>query len=150
MIIRKYGDPILRKRAASISRITSVHKLLAKEMLQVIEKENAAGLAAPQVGASVQLIVVKLDKKFIVMINPYVFNASKELAVLEEGCLSIPDRKINVSRPSSIDINYIDLNGRSKSLHIGGINTHIVLHEIDHLQGRLILDYEIINSNSVS
>lgn len=142
MKIRLYGDPILRKTAAPIQRITGPLRVFAEEMVKTATELNAEGLAAPQVGLSSSLIVVRINDAYVIMYNPFIFYASAETTSLEEGCLSIPDKTVNVHRPKSIDVGYIDSRGRKQSIHAEGVEAHKIMHEIDHLFGKLIIDYE--------
>lgn len=148
--IRYYGDPILRKKCRKIEEITPQIRALAADMIETCDANNGIGLAAPQVGVDLALFVVRnyIDEESgkvtlsepQVYINPQISFVSKESCVEEEGCLSIPGIRGKVSRPVSIIIEAIDLEGRAFREEISGYNARVRLHENDHLNGVLYVD----------
>ncbi len=142
--IRIYGDPILRKKAQSISEFDEELKAFAIQMKNDMYESEGIGLAAPQVGKSVRLVVVDVtagEQEPYVMINPDIFYFSEEKDNYDEGCLSIPDITLTVTRPSIISVRAQDENGDEYTLeNIDGLFARAVQHEIDHLDGMLFGD----------
>jgi peptide deformylase len=104
------------------------------------------GLAAPQVGVSRRLVVLDVSEKDgeknpIVMVNPEIIRFGEERRSYEEGCLSIPDVKVEIERPASLTVRFLDRDGQSRELMAEGLLATAIQHEIDHLDGRLIIDY---------
>jgi peptide deformylase len=145
--ILTYGNPVLRKRAKPVSAISPGLKRLADDMLDSMYASNGVGLAAPQVGDSVRLIVVDVsgseeerEKKPLVLFNPVILSARGE-AVAEEGCLSVPDVWADVARPEIITVRALDREGKSFELKdVDGLLARCIQHEIDHLEGVLFVD----------
>ena len=108
---------------------------------------NGIGLAAPQVGVNLRIIVVQLMNvgKLVgpvqEMINPVIQSTSEDLVEYEEGCLSIPGEYIKLERPRSINVKFQTLNGKYKKWFLRGLEARVVQHEIDHLDGILMVDY---------
>ncbi|MCD4655057.1 peptide deformylase [bacterium] len=145
MEIKTYGDSILRKKARHIGSITSETRKLAFNMLETMEKAPGIGLAAPQVGVSVRLIIVtfgleieRLEAR--VFINPEILWHNDEVEKCEEGCLSVPDVTGIVSRWTKIGIRVTDLDGNISEEEIDGWAARIFQHEFDHLEGVLFID----------
>lgn len=139
-------DPVLRKVAAPIDRVDADVRRLADDMLETMYAAPGIGLAAPQVGVSRRLIVTDTspdkDKPTpLVMINPRILRLGPETDVHEEGCLSIPDVKVDVERPTTLTVHFVDRDGREQEMAVDGLLATAVQHEIDHLDGRLIIDY---------
>jgi peptide deformylase len=148
--IRYYGDKILREKAKPIEVITEEIRTLARDMIETMDKSNGIGLAAPQVGHSIRLFVVR---NYIeapnaqltlsaphVYINPKLSNPSLKKVEDTEGCLSIPGIRGEVERPLKITIEALDLNGNPFIEHLEGINARVRMHENDHLNGVLFID----------
>ena len=152
-----YGDPILKQRAKKIRSSSKDFEILLKNMWETMYAANGVGLAAPQVGKSLRLFIVdgspfsveaslteyeknelKVFKK--VFINPKILQKSDDLENFNEGCLSIPDVRGDVNRPSSIKIKYQNQYFREITEHISGLPSRIVQHEYDHLEGILFID----------
>jgi peptide deformylase len=146
--INIYGSPILRKKAEPVKEITPELVKLSDDMLETMYKANGVGLAAPQVGKSIRLVVIDLSKeeeerKPIVLFNPEVVPEEGEnpAEIGEEGCLSVPDIWANVSRPSRVRITYTNEKGEMIELkNITGKFARCALHEQDHLNGILFTD----------
>jgi peptide deformylase len=140
-----YGSAVLRKKADPIAEITPALQSLADEMLEAMYRENGIGLAAPQVGRSVRLIVVDVaaegeERKPMVLFNPEIITKNGE-AVAEEGCLSVPGVWADVKRPESVSVTALDRNGQAIRLeNISGMLARCIQHEIDHLDGVLFVD----------
>lgn len=143
--IRIYGDPVLRKVAEPIEEITDEVRQLAEDMLETMYANDGIGLAANQVGVLKQLFVMdmQLEKDNpgpMVFINPVIRNP-KGTEVMEEGCLSIPGIRGDVKRAREIDFEALTLDGEKVTLHADGLLARVMLHETDHLFGRLFVDY---------
>lgn len=139
------GDRVLRQPAKRISKIDNEIRQLVREMLQTMYTEDGIGLAAPQVGVHKQLLVVdcQLDDPTtppLVLINPAVTSESRDVCVVQEGCLSIPNVFLDVTRPEVIEVSYKDEQGRPQKLKTGGLLARVIQHEIDHLNGVMFVD----------
>ena len=147
LAIIKLPDPILRKVSAPVERVDNEVRKLAADMLETMYAAPGVGLAAVQVGVPRRLIVLDTAKgeneppRALVMINPEIVALGKEMREHEEGCLSIPDVRIDIERPSSVTVRYLDREGKPQELAAEGLLATAIQHEIDHLNGRLIIDF---------
>ncbi|HEW91092.1 MAG TPA: peptide deformylase [Thermotogaceae bacterium] len=141
MRIRLLGDPILRQKAKKIEIIDESLREIAKEMVGIMYSGDGVGLAAPQVGLSIRLIVVDIGDGWDAYINPEIIEKSDEIIVGEEGCLSIPEVFEEVPRPRWIKIKYQDFNGNYHEELKEDYAARVFAHEIDHLEGKLFIDY---------
>ncbi|MCS7202280.1 MAG: peptide deformylase [Dictyoglomus sp.] len=132
-------NPILRKKAKKIERIDEEVKKLAEDMLETMKSYNGVGLAATQIGKNVRLIVVNYDEKDYIFINPEIIKKEGENIDIE-GCLSIPGVEIPVKRADKILLKYQNLKGRELIMEATDLFARIIQHEIDHLDGILIID----------
>jgi peptide deformylase len=144
-----YGDPVLRKRAASLEKGTDL-KQLVQDMFETMEAAKGIGLAAPQIGKSVRLFVVDgtgiedepgladFKKTFV---NPELLEEFDEPWAFEEGCLSVPNIRENVSRKARLRIRYFDENWNEFTETYEGMKARIIQHEYDHIEGKLFIDY---------
>jgi peptide deformylase len=141
--IKKYGDPVLRKRAEAVLEIDEGIKKLASDMLETMYSVLGVGLAAPQVGVSIRLCVIDVDpqkKSPVVMVNPEIISAKNKI-ITEEGCLSFPGFYENINRFDKIIAGYTDLNGNRQETKAQNFLAKAVQHEIDHLDAKLLIDY---------
>jgi len=146
--ISTYGSSILRKKAEPVKEITPELVELAHNMLETMYKANGVGLAAPQVGKSIRLIVIDLSKEEeerapIILFNPEVEPEAGDNPVEadEEGCLSVPDIWAKVSRPSLVHLAYENEKGEKIDMRkVTGKFARCALHEVDHLNGVLFVD----------
>uniref|UniRef100_A0A7N0UA93 Peptide deformylase n=1 Tax=Kalanchoe fedtschenkoi TaxID=63787 RepID=A0A7N0UA93_KALFE len=143
--IVEYPDPRLRARNKRIDTFDDNLKKLVEEMFDVMYKTDGVGLAAPQVGVNVQLMVfnpegVKGEGEEFVLVNPKLYKSSKKLVLFEEGCLSFPEIYADVKRPESIKIDARDITGAKFSVNLSGFPARVFQHEFDHLQGILFFD----------
>ncbi|MGR3501756.1 peptide deformylase [Pseudaestuariivita sp.] len=143
-----HPDPRLKKTCAPLDDISDEVRVLAADMLETMYAAPGVGLAAPQVGVLSRLIVVDCVKseedgpaRPIAMVNPEVLQASDETNVYEEGCLSIPDHFADVTRPKVVKVGWLDLDGTPREEEFDGLWATCIQHEIDHLEGKLFLDY---------
>ncbi|KAL4517077.1 hypothetical protein Ndes2526B_g00671 [Nannochloris sp. 'desiccata'] len=146
LTILKYPDPRLRAPNAPVGCFDDSLRQLAEEMFVVMYDDDGVGLAAPQVGANVRLMVFNEtgDKEKreaeVVLVNPRIISTSKDGKVFEEGCLSFPNLYGDVIRPSKVRVRAQDLSGKSFVINISGFPARIFQHEYDHLQGTLFCD----------
>ena len=138
--IKKYPDRILRRKCEPIKEITERESQIFEDMLFTMKHFGGLGLAAPQIGIPEKLIVADLGKGAIRLANPEIIKV-KGNDRLEEGCLSIPNVKVNVVRPYEIVVMGLDESGETVELKASGLIARILQHEIDHLNGKLIIDY---------
>ena len=138
-------DPVLRKVAAPVTEVTDGVRQLLTDMAETMYDAPGIGLAAPQINISQRLIVMDCGKdetpELFKMINPEIISRSDELAVLEEGCLSIPDQTADVERPAIVEVKYTDIAGGEQRLTCEGLLAACVQHEVDHLDGVLFIDH---------
>jgi len=139
-------DPLLRKPSVPVDRVDDALRRLADDMLETMYAAPGVGLAAVQVGRPIRLIVLDTAKEdespqALVLINPEIVSLGEQLRLHEEGCLSIPDVRIDIERPSSVRVAYVDRDGHAQQLAADGLAATAIQHEIDHLNGKLIIDY---------
>ena len=139
-------DPLLRKPSLPVERVDDALRRLMDDMLETMYDAPGVGLAAVQVGIPRRLIVLDVagedeEKRPICMVNPEIVARGAEMRVHEEGCLSIPEVRIEIERPSEVTVRYRDRNGKAQELIATDLLATAVQHEIDHLDGRLIIDY---------
>lgn len=140
--IKTYGESVLREIAVKIENIDEDIVKLIDEMKISMEESNGIGLAAPQIGESISLFVTQApEDEFRVFINPEIIFTSLETCVYEEGCLSVPGFYENVKRAERIIIQAQNQRGRLFKLEADGMLARVILHEYDHLQGKLFIDY---------
>jgi peptide deformylase len=142
-----HPDPRLKKTAEPVATVTAEIGRLAEDMLQTMYGAPGIGLAAPQVGVLRRVLVMDCVKdpaqapRPMVLINPEVTWASEETSVYDEGCLSIPDIYNEITRPASVRVRWTGLDGAAQEEQVSGLWATCVQHEIDHLNGRLFIDY---------
>lgn len=142
-----HPDPRLRKPAESVTTVTDELRAVAQDMLTTMYEAPGIGLAAPQIGLSIRLIVMDCVKdpeaapRPMVLFNPEVVWSSDERSTYEEGCLSIPEQYAEVERPSEVRVRWMAEDGSTQEEHFSGLWATCVQHEIDHLNGRLFIDY---------
>ena len=141
--IRKIGDPVLREKSKKIEKIDQGVLRLIDDMIDTIKKRevNAAGLAAPQIGVSKRVIIVNFEDKIQTYINPEIEILDNEEIDGEEGCLSLYSIPYNVKRAKKVRVKAEDLKGNKIELEADGLLARIFQHEIDHLNGILIIDH---------
>jgi len=139
--VRKYGDPLLRRRAAEIAEVTPELRQTITDMIETMYDEVGIGLAAPQVGISVRLLVIGHDegREPRVLINPVIVARGGEVTA-EEGCLSIPGIFAPVTRSEWVEVEATDPDGRPVKMRGRGLLARVFQHEIDHLDGVLFID----------
>ncbi|MGH1423692.1 MAG: peptide deformylase [Pseudooceanicola sp.] len=141
-----HPDPRLKKVAAPIADISDELRTLADDMLETMYDAPGIGLAAPQIGVSDRLIVMDCvkdggDARPYAMFNPEIIASSDETNTYEEGCLSIPEHYGEVVRPAEVEVRWIDRDGKEQTETFDKLWATCVQHEIDHLNGKLFIDY---------
>ena len=144
--ILTYPNPTLKKKSAPVTIITDAVRELVQDMAETMYDAPGIGLAAPQIGVHQRVIVIDISGKndppdLIVAINPEIIFAEGE-AYEEEGCLSVPDYAANVKRRARVIVKALDLNGAEQTWKAEDLLAIAFQHEIDHLQGKLIVDYK--------
>jgi peptide deformylase len=146
--MRYYGDAILRKVAEPVTVFDDKLRELAEGMIETMRVERGVGLAAPQVGEGIRVIVaLRMEDSDDsgappeVLVNPKVILSSKETWSYEEGCLCMPGLSGNVIRPREVEVEYQDLDGKPRRVRSNQFFSRILQHEIDHLNGVLFIDY---------
>jgi peptide deformylase len=142
-----HPDPRLKKPCEPVGAIDDELRATAADMLETMYNAPGVGLAAPQVGVLRRFFVMDCVKdkeappRPIVLINPEITWVSEERNVYEEGCLSIPEQYAEVERPAEVKVRWTDLDGQAREEHFTGLWATCAQHEIDHLDGRLFIDY---------
>lgn len=135
------GDDVLRYKSEPVDKITPELIQLAEDMKVAMVENNGIGLAAPQVGHNIRLIVVKIGKEIYEMFNPVIKSYSGNLVSMEEGCLSIPGEYCKIVRSDIIKLKFQDKTNHYNYWVLKGLDSRVVQHEIDHLDGVLMTDY---------
>ena len=152
----KYGDAVLRKKAEPVGEVTPEIRQLARDMVETMHAERGVGLAAEQIGKTLSLCVVDVPAEYDaddngvrlnpgvampwVLVDPDIVNYSKEQQSGEEGCLSFPGLSASIERSMEITVNFTDLSGRKQQSTVRGFVARAVQHEVDHLNGVLLVD----------
>ena len=138
--IRRFGDPVLKTRASPVESFDGSLSNLAEAMLATMRKHEGVGLAANQVGRLKRILVAAVEDEEFVLVNPVVEESTGTTEKEPEGCLSIPGIHVEVDRPTAIRVSAQDASGTPLELEASGLLARILQHEIDHLDGVLILD----------
>lgn len=146
-----YNDPILREKTKPVTETGEALDRLIEEMFETMYGAGGVGLAAPQIGRTERLFVIDAgplleetedpDPGPMVFINPEIVDTGGEDVGLEEGCLSIPDVRDTISRPSSVTVHWLDRTMQEREETFNGWLARVIQHEADHLEGRLFIDY---------
>jgi peptide deformylase len=138
--VRRYGDPILRQKASPVVEITPEIKKTIEDMVESMFHQVGIGLAAPQVGVSLRVVVIDDGKRGTqALINP-VITERRGSVTAEEGCLSLPGIFADVERSEWVRVEAIDADGAPVSLEARGLQARVIEHELDHLDGVLFID----------
>jgi len=138
--IKLFGSAVLKKKSRPVKEVTPYHREMLKEMARLMYAQSGVGLAAPQVGINETMIVVDIGNNLYKLINPKIIKKEGSQA-LEEGCLSIPGVCIKVKRARKIKLKAQDEDAKPVYLEAQDLFACVLQHEIDHLQGKLIVDY---------
>lgn len=140
-----YGNPVLRVHCEPVERFDDDLRQLARAMERTMIVERGIGLAAPQVGREIRLLLAEDTRdgapRTLVLVNPELTFLSRERDVYQEGCLSLPELYADVNRPVRIKVRFQDLDGREQELEDDGLLARIIQHEADHLEGVLFVDH---------
>jgi len=140
-------DPALRQKSTPIETVDDSVRKLMDDMLETMYAAPGVGLAAVQVGVPKRLVVLdvadeeKEGRHPIFMVNPEIVELGPDMRLHEEGCLSIPDVRVEIERPSTVTVRYLDREGKPRQLEAEGLLATAIQHEIDHLDGKLIIDF---------
>ena len=139
-------DETLKKISDPVEKVGVNEKKLIKDLFETMYQSKGIGLAAVQVGILKRILVIDVStkdekKKPLSFINPIIKKISDETSIYEEGCLSIPDTFIEIERPRICEVEYIDIDGQIKNLKCDGLLSTCIQHEINHLDGKLIIDH---------
>ena len=139
--IRTEGDEILRKKSKKVDVIDERIKEIVNDMIETLHKYEGVGLAAVQVGMLKQIVVIQEaeDEPIYVIINPEILSQSGT-QIVEEGCLSFPNKFAKIERPEKIKIKALDINGKPFEIKAKGFLAQAISHEIDHLNGEVFID----------
>jgi len=133
------GDPVLREKCAEVKAFNKELWALLDDMKETVRAENGAGLAAPQIGLALRVVVIDVEEGFFELVNPVIV-AQKGEQVGPEGCLSVKGKQGTVKRPDKVKVEYRDRTGRKHKLTADGFFARAVCHELDHLDGILYTD----------
>ena len=142
-LLRRYGDPILRSRATPVDRFDGPLREQVARMGAIMGDALGVGLAAPQLGLSQRLLVYRVgpEAPLVALVNPEVeWTSGEDFETLEEGCLSIPGIAVDIERPVHVRVRAHDERGEDRLVEASGLEARVIQHEVDHLDGVLILD----------
>jgi peptide deformylase len=138
--IRTFGDPVLKTPATPVERFDESLVRLTQDMLATMRDKEGVGLAANQVGRLKRVLVAALEDEEFVIVNPVLMERSETTETESEGCLSIPGIQVDVERPVAVSISAQDLSGKPLRVEASDLLARVLQHEVDHLDGVLILD----------
>ena len=138
--IRKFGDPVLKTPAAPVESFDESLVRLTQDMLATMRDHEGVGLAATQVGRLKRVFVAAIEGDEYVIVNPILTDRSQTTETATEGCLSIPGIQVDVERPTAVTISGQDVSGKPLQIVASDLLARILQHEVDHLDGVLILD----------
>ncbi|MCK8817823.1 peptide deformylase [Natroniella sulfidigena] len=139
--IRELGDPVLRTEAKKVEEITDKTGKLLDDMVETMYDAQGVGLAAPQIGISKQIIVIDIGQGVVELINPEIIESSDRTYIDQEGCLSIPEQSGDVERAYQVKVKALNRDGEEIEIEGKGLLARVLQHEIDHLAGKLFIDY---------
>lgn len=139
-------DPVLKKKAEAVDAVDGSVRRLMDDMLETMYDHNGIGLAAPQIGVLLRVIVLDVSERDqprrpLCLANPEIVWSAQELSVYNEGCLSFPDMFADVTRPGAVRVRYLDQDDTAQEIDAEGLLSTCLQHEIDHLNGILFVDH---------
>ena len=140
MQIRTFGDPVLRRSAATVDSVDEETRRICEQMVEAMIRADGVGLAAPKIGVSRRIVVFDVEGEFHILINPELVEASEETEEAIEGCLSVPGVSAPVRRSLKATIAGANLKGDRIEITGEGLLARAIQHEIDHLNGNLFVD----------
>jgi peptide deformylase len=136
---------VLRKKAKLVKEFNKKLKKFTQDLIKTMLDKKGVGLAAPQVGVDLRIIIVNFQLKGksrpLILVNPKVIFKSNETEIAEEGCLSLPNEFYHIARAVEVFVEFFDERGKRHELNFTGLNARVVQHEVDHLNGVLFIDY---------
>lgn len=146
LTILEVPNPLLKKKSEPVAEVNADIRKLTDDMLETMYKAPGVGLAAPQVGILKRIVVIDVTrddepKRPYRMINPVILERSETHVMHDEGCLSVPDQYAEVERAETVTVRYTDENGEEQTLNADGLLAIAIQHELDHLEGKLFIDY---------
>ncbi len=138
--VKRFGDPVLKSRSTPVKDFDESLERLAADMLSTMRSHDGVGLAANQIGRLKRILVAAVEEEEYVVVNPVVESRTEESEKAPEGCLSIPGVLVEVERSKGIAVSGRDVTGEPVRIEVEGLLARILQHEIDHLDGVLILD----------
>ena len=138
--IRKFGDPVLKTRASPVESFDESLVRLTQDLLATMRDNEGVGLAATQVGRLKRVFVAAIEDNEYVIVNPILTDISETTETATEGCLSIPGIQVDVERPTAVTISGQDVSGKPLKIEASDLLARVLQHEVDHLDGVLILD----------
>jgi peptide deformylase len=138
--IRTFGDPVLKTRAAPVENFDESLERLTEDMLATMREHDGVGLAANQVGRLKRVLVASVEEDDYVVVNPVLTDRSDATERCQEGCLSIPGIQVEVERPTAVTVTGLDASGEPLRIEATDLLARVLQHEVDHLDGVLILD----------
>jgi peptide deformylase len=142
--LRLHPDPVLRQTCMPVEKFDTWLSDVIHEMFTLMQMHKGIGLAAPQVGLTGRFFVAEINKRFLCLINPMIINATGN-SHMTEGCLSLPELSVSIERNSCIDVVGYNILGHRQHHRLDGLWARAVQHELDHLNGMLICDYNTAN-----
>ena len=139
-IVTGAENPILRKKTKRVKRVTKEVLTFIEDLQDTVIARKGAGIAAPQVGSNQRICLALIGKRMVTLIDPLITWMSDETVTGDEGCLSLPGIWLRVERAKSIVLSYIDEKGKPQERKLSGWDARVVQHEVDHLDGILIVD----------
>ncbi len=139
--IKKYPEVILRQECEAVEKILEEELQLFQDMLLTMHNAQGIGLAAPQVGIKKKILVIDIGEGPIKLANPQLIKVNDVTEVMGEGCLSVPDAVVDVERPTEVIVEGLNEAGKTVEIKAEGLLARVLLHELDHLNGKLIIDY---------
>lgn len=140
IVTGEHQEVLHRHAARVVDPTTPEMRSLIPEMVDIMRAADGVGLAAPQIGKSISLCVIEINEIVSVYFNPRITARSEGMVIFEEGCLSLPGEFFPIERHEKITIKYDDVSGKSRKLTATGFLAIVLQHEIDHLEGTLIID----------
>lgn len=138
--IKIYPESVLRQKAQPIAQVGEKEKSIFEKMINLMHHVCGVGLAAPQIGINKKIIVIDIGEGPIKLGNPEIVSV-KGSDVLEEGCLSVPGALVKITRPTEVVVKALNEKSNTIEIKADGLLARVLLHEIDHLNGKLIIDY---------
>ncbi len=137
--IKKYGEPILRKKTQPVGEVDDEIRKLVSFLIQAMYQNKGAGLAANQIGLDLNMAVIDTGNGVKVLINPKIISSNGEI-IEEEGCLSLPGIFLKIKRPENVEVEALDKFGKVQKIKAQSLEARAICHEVDHLNGKLIID----------